>query len=115
MVTTQVGLEAESAATRFLKDQDFTILDRNWKTRYCEIDIVATKEGIPYFIEVKYRRSNGQGSGLDYITPKKLKQMRFAASVWVQAHRWAGDYRLGAVEISRPAFEVTNFLPDCSL
>jgi hypothetical protein len=42
-----------------------------------------------YFVEVKYRRTNRQGSGLEYVTAKKLEQMRFAASSWVHAQQLA--------------------------
>jgi Holliday junction resolvase-like predicted endonuclease len=71
----------------------------NWKTRLCEIDIVAQKQQVMYLIEVKYRRTSGQGYGLDYITPKKLEQMRFAAEIWAHNTKWRGSYQLAAIGI----------------
>jgi Holliday junction resolvase-like predicted endonuclease len=65
-----------------------------------------------YFVEVKYRASPKQGSGIEYITPKKLKQMELAAEFWVADNSWDGDYNLGGIEVSGPNFEVTNFLPE---
>jgi Holliday junction resolvase-like predicted endonuclease len=106
------GREAESAAAEYLKKHGYKILVQNWRTRYCEIDIVAQKANCAYFVEVKYRRTSRQGTGLDYITAKKLSQMRFAAEMWVQENRWKGQYRLAAIEVSDPVFTITNFLSD---
>lgn len=65
-----------------------------------------------YLVEVKYRASDSWGGGLEYITPKKLDQMRFAAEMWAQANNWTGDYRLAALEVSGSEFEVTTFIDD---
>lgn len=93
------GHNAEKRAAAYLKSQGFAILQLNWKTRYCEIDIVAKKNNTLYLVEVKYRRNTKHGGGLDYITPKKLHRMQFAAEMWVQNNDWTGDYQLSAVAI----------------
>lgn len=99
MTNYAAGHAAEVRAAEYLKSDGFKIRELNWKTRYCEIDIVAEKDKAVYFVEVKYRRTQNQGSGLDYITPKKLNQMRFAAEMWVNSNRWNGEYQLAAVAI----------------
>jgi uncharacterized protein (TIGR00252 family) len=103
MKTTFVGQNAEARVAKLLEKAGFKILARNWRTRVCEIDIVANKNKVVYFVEVKFRSSEKQGSGLDYITSKKLKQMHFAAEIWIQQNDWAGDYRIVAAEISDTA------------
>lgn len=113
MSSVQTGRQAEQAAADYLEAAGFQVVDRNWRTRYCEIDIIATKGTAAYFVEVKYRHRSNQGTGLDYVTPRKLRQMEFAASMWVQANDWTGDYFLGAIEISGQNFTVSRFLPDC--
>lgn len=95
----QAGYDAESRAANYLESEGFEILDRNWHNRWCEIDVVARKGKRVYFVEVKYRRNANQGLGLDYITPKKLKQMAFAAEMWVSDHKWSGEYQLSALSI----------------
>jgi len=100
MKATFIGQNAEERVANLLEKAGFKILARNWRTRVCEIDIVAGKNKIIYFVEVKFRSSEKQGSGLEYITPKKLKQMHFAAEIWVQENNWDGDYRVAAAEIS---------------
>lgn len=94
-----VGHNAEKRAAEYLKQQGYSIQELNWKTRYCEIDIVAKKDKIVWFIEVKYRRTGSQGFGYEYVTPKKLQQMQFAANMWVQNNNWNGDYRLAVISI----------------
>ena len=110
MTTFDTGRQAEAAVAQWLKSRDFKIIEHNWRTRWCEIDIVAEKSGAVYFVEVKYRVSSRQGSGLEYVTSRKLEQMRFAAEAWVRAHAWCGDYQLAAAEVSGEDFRVTNFI-----
>lgn len=112
MTSFTTGRQAEQAAAEYLVRQGYTVLEHNWRTRYCEIDIVAQKGKAVYFVEVKYRGSDGQGTGLDYITPKKLSQMRFAAELWLQSHDWNDDCCLAAIELTGPTYEVTDFIDD---
>lgn len=108
-MSTSTGNQAETAAVDFLKYNKFKIIDRNWRTRVCEIDIIAKKKKVIYFVEVKYRSTSNQGGGLEYITPKKLEQMQFAAACWVQENKYTGLYELSGIEVSAD-FEVTEFL-----
>lgn len=98
-MSTATGNEAESRAASFLAEQGYKIVDRNWRTKYCEIDIVASKDKVIWFVEVKYRRSGAQGAGYEYVTPKKLDQMQFAAQMWVQQHKYSGDFRLAVISV----------------
>lgn len=97
MTTTGVGREAENAAKDYLCQHGFRVLHRNWRTRWCEIDLIATKQKIIYFVEVKYRSTDQWGDGLDAITVRKIQQMQFAADFWVHENQWKGDYRLMAI------------------
>lgn len=112
MTTFDTGRQAEEAAAEYLKRQGYAIVDRNWRTKFCEIDIIAQRDQAVYFCEVKYRKSDRQGSGLDYITPKKLGQMRLAAEAWVHLARWKGEYQLAALEVSGPGFQITSLITD---
>ena len=112
MTTFDTGRRAEAVAAQFLTDKGCTVVDQNWRTRWCEIDVVAERDNIMYFCEVKYRRTGTQGRGLDYITPRKLAQMRFAAEFWVQQHTWLGDYQLCAIEVAGDNFAITGVVKD---
>jgi putative endonuclease len=109
--TTNIGREAEHVAAEYLISRGFVILEYNWHTPRCEIDIVAQKGPVKYFVECKYRRTSAFGSGFDYITDKKLRQMQFAAGVWVQQHHWDGAYFLSAIELAGDPPSVRNFIP----
>jgi len=114
MTSVATGRVAEAAAAAFLEYKGCRIVAQNWRTRECEIDIVAERAGIIYFCEVKYRRSRSQGGGLEYITPKKLQQMHFAACQWMACHNWQQGYRLSAIEVSGPDYRVTAAIADVS-
>ena len=105
------GQLAEEKVTEFLKTKRYKILERNWKTKACEIDIVAEKDGCIYFAEVKYRASASQGSGFEYITARKQMDMAFAATMWIAMHDEYDEYCLSAAEVSGPDFEI-NFIED---
>lgn len=81
-----IGDASETAAANFLVRQGHTIIDRNWKTRWCEIDIVSLYKHELYFTEVKHRTRDDGGDGLAAITSKKLKQMCFAAELYLANH-----------------------------
>lgn len=104
------GHHAEVVAANYLRNIGYKIVGLNWRTKLCEIDIIAQKQNCVYFVEVKYRLTSSQGNGLDYITPKKLTQMAFAAELWVAQQKWKGEYALAAIEISGADFTVTNFI-----
>ena len=83
MTTRQIGDKGEQAAADWLAADGHEIIARNWRTRYCEIDIVSVKGEVLYFTEVKYRKNDDCGDGLAAITAKKQRQMRFAAELFL--------------------------------
>lgn len=82
-VSGTAGRRAETVAAEYLEDRGYHIIVRNWKTRECEIDIVASKGEALCFVEVKYREDNKHGDGVAAITSKKLAQMKFSARVYL--------------------------------
>lgn len=82
--TSAIGQKAEAVVARWLQQKGHTIVSRNHKTRFYEIDIVSICNQNIYFTEVKYRRTSGRGSPLENITPKKQQQMRFAAEAFLK-------------------------------
>ena len=84
--TRDIGNAGEQAAADWLVADGHEIIARNWRTRYCEIDIVSSKDDTLYFTEVKYRKNDNFGGGLAAITAKKQRQMRFAAELFVAKH-----------------------------
>ena len=110
MTTTAAGQKAELTATNYLEMRGYDILERNYRRPRCEIDIVARTNDVVYFVEVKYRKSDSQGGGLEAITQTKLRQMQFAAETWVDDYKWRGDYQLAAIEVGGKEFAVLSFI-----
>jgi uncharacterized protein (TIGR00252 family) len=106
------GRKAEAAARDFLERKGCKLVASNWRTRWCEIDIIAERSGTVYFCEVKYRQAAGQGSGIEYVTPKKVRQMTFAADMWLATHNWQGDCQLCVIEVSGPQYRVSTVITD---
>ncbi|HEX8390651.1 MAG TPA: ribonuclease HII [Candidatus Saccharimonadales bacterium] len=112
--TTKIGNEAEDAAANYLLQHGYRILERNWKTKACEIDIIAQKGGVTHFVEVKYRKTAAQGGGLAAITPAKLRQMDRAARFWFQRYGET-NAMLSAIEVTGADYDITAFLEQVRL
>ncbi len=108
-MSTKLGRQAEQAATEYLVRNSYKIHAQNWRTRYCEIDIVASKNKTIYFVEVKFRSKSGQGSGLEYITPVKIRQMAYAAEFFIAKYRLTNQFILCAISVG-PMFEIEDFI-----
>lgn len=108
--TFAIGRQVEQAAADHLQHSGYQIIEQNWRTRWCEIDIVACLGQVVYFVEVKYRSKPSSGSGLDYITPAKLHQMSRAAESWVQQNDWLFEYQLLVIELAGEVPTVSQVL-----
>lgn len=85
ITTKKLGDDAENFVAEFLKQENHDIIARNWRTKFCEIDIVSKCNKDYYFTEVKFRKNADFGGGTGAISKKKLEQMRFAANYF--AHK----------------------------
>ena len=100
VVTGRVG---EDAAARYLVSLGMTIVDRNWRCRYGEIDIVAQDADAFVICEVKTRTSEAFGSPVDAVTPRKVRRLRHLAYRWLDEHEvHAPRVRIDVVGILRP-------------
>ncbi|MCV7228681.1 YraN family protein [Mycolicibacterium komossense] len=89
----ELGALGEQLAVEHLLAQGLQIVDRNWRCRYGELDIVAadTSSRTAVFVEVKTRTGDGFG-GLAYaVPPQKVRRLRRLTSLWLagQDRRWA--------------------------
>ncbi len=81
------GREGEETAARFLEEKGFEIVDRNYRFRkYGEIDLIARKDKLLAFVEVKTRRADSFGGPLYSITPRKKRTIRFIANQYLASH-----------------------------
>ncbi|MDR0945086.1 MAG: YraN family protein [Bifidobacteriaceae bacterium] len=84
----ELGRCGEDVARDYLEHLGFEVLDRNWRGRDGEIDIVALDPaGALVIVEVKARRGLGFGSPAQAVTHAKYQRLRRLAAQWVEAHR----------------------------
>lgn len=87
MTNQQLGQVGEDIAANFLSECGFAILDRNWRSKRGEIDIVARDGGTLVFCEVKTRRSLAHGFPSEAVTKRKLESFRSSALDWLANHK----------------------------
>lgn len=110
MSSTSIGKQAESFVANYLISKNHKILANNWRTKLCEIDIVSKHNNIIYCCEVKYRKSSTWGDGFDSITPKKLKQISFAAEMWAHNNKWDGLVRILVASVSGYPLKIDDII-----
>ena len=81
------GGSDESLAAAFLERQGLKILERNYRCRFGEIDLVATGGAVLVFVEVRARRSDDYGGAAGSITAAKRRRLVAAARHYLAAHR----------------------------
>lgn len=103
-----IGRAGEELATIYLREKGFTILERNVRTKFGEIDIVATNNGILYCVEVKTRTNTAYGFPHEAITPKKLQRMLLTAQMFAQKLNYYGEIKLYLAEVIQDKVTITE-------
>ncbi len=88
------GKWAEDVAAGYLKSNGYKILDRNFRTRFGEIDIIAFKQGTLIFVEVKY----GEG-GRFRVDRRKMNRIKMAANFYLKDFEY-DEVRLDVIEVT---------------
>jgi putative endonuclease len=109
----QFGQTGETVAARFLKKQRYKILEKNYRTRLGEIDIIARDGDTIVFIEVKARTSDHFGNPKWAVTPRKQRRISMAALQYLKATKQSdAKARFDVVSINsgagRPAIEIVK-------
>ncbi len=95
-----LGHLGEALAANYLEKKGYAILERNWRTPYGEIDLIAQVNGVIVFVEVKTRASRSLGPPEISITPRKAEHMRSAAEYYIQQHsEMNNDWRVDVLTI----------------
>jgi len=81
------GQRGEALALRFLYRQGYDILDRNFRCRAGEIDLIAYDGPVLAFIEVKSRSSQGFGTPAEALVPEQQERIQRAAATYRRSRR----------------------------
>ena len=117
MSTRSQGNLGEDRAVLFLKSKKYKILDRNVRSRFGEIDIVAKDGDCIVFAEVKMRTSRAFGTPREAITPQKITKIMLSAEWYLQMTGQSGaKYRIDALEVivGSSEFEIVH-LPNVTM
>jgi putative endonuclease len=81
-----LGAFGEQLAAQWYERQGYTVLDRNWRCREGEIDLVLTRNRMLVFCEVKTRTTDAYGSPAAAVTTAKQLRLRKLGMRWIDAH-----------------------------
>jgi len=99
------GNDAEELATRFLEEAGYRIVERNYYARKLgEIDIIAYKDGIWHFIEVK--SAGGDFDPVYNLTPAKLRKVINSAHYYLKSRSLAAAFSIDALLVRRGEVEL---------
>ncbi len=82
-----LGQRAESLASNYLESLGYTILARNWRRPEAELDLVAERDGLCVFIEVRSRTGTERGHPLETVDARKRARVRRAARMYIDEER----------------------------
>lgn len=87
----QVGAFGEATISRYLQSCGYDIIERNWRIKEGEIDIVASgPAGLLHFVEVKTRSSLAFGDPLEAVDRNKARRLQRLALAWLATHHQLG-------------------------
>ena len=90
MSTKDIGLKGELLAEAFLKKQGYRIVERNFRCKFGEIDIIGFKKGVLSFIEVKTRSSDAFGQPIEAVDKTKQRRLVRLANYYLYKKK-SGD------------------------
>lgn len=79
----ELGKKGEELAVQFLQKNNYKILERNWRFKKAEVDIIAQKDTVLAIVEVKTRSSDYFGNPQDFVNQKKIKLLVEAVNEYV--------------------------------
>ena len=100
-----LGREAEARAEAILLAHGLTLVQRNYRCRGGEIDLVMRDGDALVFVEVRYRRGNSHGGALASVDSHKQRRLIIAARHYLMTSRWAGPCRFDVVGIGNAGHE----------
>lgn len=80
------GTEYEQKAVRYLEKNGYRILQRNYRCKMGEIDLIAEEEGYFVFLEVKYRKDRKMGYGAEAVDYRKQQRIIKSANWFLMSH-----------------------------
>lgn len=93
------GLKGEALAINYLKKKGYKILERNYRTKFGEVDIIASKDGVIVFIEVKTRSTDAFGAPEEAVTSQKQERVKKTALYYLKHLRTIPPLRFDVISV----------------
>jgi putative endonuclease len=102
-----LGRDGEDRAAAWYLAQGYQIVERNWRSRLGELDLVCARHNVLVFCEVKARRTDHHGAPAEAVTRSKQLRLRRLAAEYLDHHTCGGhDVRFDVVAILGPTLNV---------
>ncbi len=104
MNKTELGALGEQKAGELLETKGYRILERNFRCRMGEIDLIAQKGQVLVFAEVKLRKNASHGAAREFVTASKQQKIRMTAAYYLAGHARAQNLqpRFDVIEVYAP-------------
>ena len=97
-----IGKYGETIAADYLINNGYEILDRNFQTRYGEVDIIGQKDDMIIFFEIKSRYTNSFGTPLESVTCHKKGKIISISSYYIYVNNLYKDIKPYYVKVFEP-------------
>lgn len=106
----ELGKEGENAAAAHLVSKGYAILCRNYRFEKAEVDIIALKDGLLRFVEVKTRRNNLYGDPEEFVSERKQYLFTEAAEAWLEETKCDYEVQFDIIAITgtKPPFRIEH-------
>lgn len=108
MTNQEIGILGENAAADLLIKEGYAILERNYRVGHLEVDIIALKDGIIVFVEVKTRAADYLVAPQEAVNKQKQKFIINAANGYIRHHKRSEEARLDVITVLHQNGKVTN-------
>ncbi|TWR24020.1 YraN family protein [Mucilaginibacter pallidiroseus] len=98
-VHNDLGRKGEALAKAHLEAQGYEVIDENWVFGKAEVDLIAYKDRVIIFIEVKARTGTGFGQPEDFVDARKQKLLVQAADEYIYLMNHQGDVRFDIISV----------------
>ena len=107
----EIGRIGEMVAARHLIQQGYTLLQTDYRVGHKDIDIVALKDGVTVFVEVKTRSTDRFGTPEEAVDTKKIRFLISAANAYIKRNGVMGPVRFDVIAVvgTEEPFSITHF------
>ena len=94
-----LGAAGEAAVAAWYTAAGYEVLDRNWRCREGELDLVVRRDQVIVFCEVKTRRNDAFGAPVEAVTAQKQRRLRTLAVRWLGEQGGGGELRFDVASV----------------